>query len=248
MSSNISIQRICEHCGKPFRAKTTVTRFCSPRCNGRHAKQKIRDLKIKVSDTQVKENLTSVVNHPILIEFLTIKQAAQLLGLCTKTLYNIIQRGKIKAVRLSSRKIIIKRTEIDKIFEQPEFVVPVREKPKKNPHPKYCYTMAQAQDIFNCSEKALYDMIKRNKLSKFQNGWYTYVLKHSLILDYYPPLKNPINGNPKRFEALKLYVFDNPSDQWEREHNKETMILARTVCSQRQLDKLVKNSNLTPTI
>ncbi|MBB5634963.1 integrase [Pedobacter cryoconitis] len=60
--------------------------------------------------------------------------------------------------------------------------------------------------------------------------------RHSLVLDYYPPLKNPINGNPKRFEALKLYVFDSPADQWEREHNRETMILARTICSQRQLD------------
>lgn len=123
MSSNINIQRICEYCGKPFRAKTTVTRFCSSICNGRHAKQKIRDLKIKVSDTQVKENLTSVINHPVLIiEFLTIEQAAKLLGVCTKILYNILQSGKIKAFRLSSRKTIIKRTEIDKIFEQPEFV------------------------------------------------------------------------------------------------------------------------------
>ncbi|QNK61144.1 helix-turn-helix domain-containing protein [Pedobacter sp. PAMC26386] len=129
---------------------------------------------------QVKENLTSIINHPVLVEFLTIKQAAQLLGLCTKTLYNILQSGKIKAVRLSSRKTIIKRTEIDKIFEQPQFEVPAREKPKKNPHPKYCYKMAEAQDQFNCSEKALYDLIKRNNVNKFQNGWYTYVLKSDL--------------------------------------------------------------------
>ncbi|AMP99138.1 hypothetical protein AY601_2243 [Pedobacter cryoconitis] len=96
MSSNINIQRICEHCVKPFRAKTTVTRFCGTICNGRHAKQKIRDLKIKVSETQVKENLISVINHPVLLEFLTIKQASKLLGICTKTLYNILQSGKIK--------------------------------------------------------------------------------------------------------------------------------------------------------
>ena len=68
--------------------------------------------------------------------------------------------------------------------------------------------------------------------------------RHSLVLDYYPPLKNPNNGNPKRFEALKLYVFDNPADTWEREHNKETMILARTVCSQRQLVGVL--TKLTP--
>lgn len=180
MSSNISIQRICEHCGKPFWAKTTVTRFCGTTCNSRHGKQRIRELKIKVSNAEVKENITSVINPPVLMEFLTIKQAAQLLGLCTKTLYNILDSGKIKAVRFSARKTIIKRTEIDKIFEQPEFQPPIREKPKKNPHPRYCYTMAQAQDQFNCSEKALYDIIKRNNLSKFQDGWYTYILKSDL--------------------------------------------------------------------
>lgn len=181
MSSNISIKRICEYCRKPFWAKTTVTRFCSHRCNSRQAKQKIRDLKIKASESEVKENLSAVANHhPILVEFLTVKQAAQILGLCTKTLYNIIQSGKIKAVKLSPRKIIIKRTEIDKVFEQPDFETLIREKPKKNPHPMYCYTMAEAQVKFNCSEKALYELIKRNNLSKFQEGWFTYVLKSDL--------------------------------------------------------------------
>lgn len=60
--------------------------------------------------------------------------------------------------------------------------------------------------------------------------------RKSIVLDYSPPLKNPASGKMHRFETLKLYIYDDPADQWERQHNKETMILARTVCAQRQLD------------
>ncbi|WP_316778522.1 site-specific integrase [Pedobacter antarcticus] len=60
--------------------------------------------------------------------------------------------------------------------------------------------------------------------------------RKSIVLDYSPPIKNPASGKFHRFETLKLYIYDDPADQWERQHNKETMILARTVCAQRQLD------------
>lgn len=60
--------------------------------------------------------------------------------------------------------------------------------------------------------------------------------RKSIILDYSPPIKNPTSGKIHRLETLKLYIYDEPSDQWERQHNKETMILAQTVCAQRQLD------------
>ena len=60
--------------------------------------------------------------------------------------------------------------------------------------------------------------------------------RKSIILDYSPPLKNPNTGKLHRFETLKLYIYDSPVDQWERQHNKETMVLARSVCAQRQLD------------
>lgn len=60
--------------------------------------------------------------------------------------------------------------------------------------------------------------------------------RKSIILDYSPSLKNPSTGKLHRFETLKLYIYDDPADQWERQHNKETMVLARSVCAQRQLD------------
>lgn len=60
--------------------------------------------------------------------------------------------------------------------------------------------------------------------------------RHSLILDFSPPLRNPKNGKPKRFEFLDLFVFDKPANQWERLHNTETKALVENIRANRQLD------------
>lgn len=56
-----------------------------------------------------------------------------------------------------------------------------------------------------------------------------------LYLDFYPPIFNPGTGKPTRREFLDLYLFDKPKTSVEREHNKETKILAENICAQRQL-------------
>lgn len=60
--------------------------------------------------------------------------------------------------------------------------------------------------------------------------------KLSLYLDFYPPIINPETGNPTRREFLKLYLFDKPQNPIEREHNKETKMLAEKICSKRTLE------------
>ena len=49
MSSNIRLQKTCQHCGNRFTAKTTVTQFCSDTCAKRAYKQRKRDAKIEVA-------------------------------------------------------------------------------------------------------------------------------------------------------------------------------------------------------
>jgi len=59
MSSNIKIQRICQYCKQEFTAKTTVTKYCSLKCNQRAYKKLKRSEKIKQSNTEtVKVKLT----------------------------------------------------------------------------------------------------------------------------------------------------------------------------------------------
>lgn len=60
--------------------------------------------------------------------------------------------------------------------------------------------------------------------------------RESLLLDYSPPLKNPANGQPQRFEFLGLFIYSNPASRLERQHNSETIRLVENIRAQRQLD------------
>jgi hypothetical protein len=50
MSSNIRVQKICEHCGNEFTARTTVTRHCSDNCAKRAYKARKRADKVEESN------------------------------------------------------------------------------------------------------------------------------------------------------------------------------------------------------
>jgi len=52
MSSNIQVQRICQHCGKEFIARTTVTKYCSGKCSKQAGKERIKVLKIEASNKE----------------------------------------------------------------------------------------------------------------------------------------------------------------------------------------------------
>ena len=52
MSSNIQVQRICQHCGKEFTARTTVTQYCGDNCAKRAYKAKQRAAKVESSNRE----------------------------------------------------------------------------------------------------------------------------------------------------------------------------------------------------
>lgn len=60
--------------------------------------------------------------------------------------------------------------------------------------------------------------------------------RHTIYLDFSPPLRNPKNGKPQRFEFLELFTFDKPSNYLERQHNSETKELVESIRAKRQLD------------
>lgn len=132
MSSTIKIPKFCQHCGQAFVAQTTTTRYCSKTCNSRHYKQIKREEKIQTTlSDQIKsvtsansENLQSLQSLPIKTgnyinlrdkEFLSVQEAAILLGASRWTIQRMIQREDIKAGKLG-RRTIIPRSEIDNLF------------------------------------------------------------------------------------------------------------------------------------
>ncbi|WP_184131141.1 helix-turn-helix domain-containing protein [Arcicella rosea] len=116
MSSNINIQRVCLYCGCDFLAKTTKTKYCSHKCNSRAYKENQRNIKISASVSKTKEVNKKPIEEINKLEFLTAKQTAKLLNASTKTVYNLINTGKLSAINLGQRITRIRRIDIDKIF------------------------------------------------------------------------------------------------------------------------------------
>ncbi len=177
MSSNFTVQRICEQCGNIFTARTTVTRFCGKICANRSHKQKLRTEKIAAASQQVQNLVSHRIDELGKLEFLSVQAAAKLLGTSDKILYGMIRTGRLKATNLSVRKTLINRADIDRLFELPQTH---DQSTPNSSNLSECYHMADAQAVYNISEKALFEIIKRNNIPKYQVGWYTYVLKAHL--------------------------------------------------------------------
>lgn len=60
--------------------------------------------------------------------------------------------------------------------------------------------------------------------------------RRSLYLDFYPPIPHPETRKPTRREHLKLFIYEKPKAEIERDHNKETKNLGESLRSRRQLE------------
>ncbi|RYD95441.1 MAG: DNA-binding protein [Sphingobacteriales bacterium] len=171
MSSNIRVQQICQHCGKEFTARTTTTKCCSDLCSRRAYKLKLRNAKIKQSDKETAAIIHTDAVPLVAREFLTLKDAAKLLQCCTKTISGMIASGRLPAVRLSSRKIYIRRLDIENLFDE-ERTADISTYPAKDVSLRIrdCYTIGEAQRVSGMSESTLYSYLKRNNIPKIQKG------------------------------------------------------------------------------
>lgn len=174
MSSNIEIERICQHCNKDFIAKTTVTRYCSDDCAKKAYKARKRAEKIGVSVAEIQQIRQKPIEDLKAREFLTVKNVAQLLNCSVRSVYCYIENGKIKATNIGQRLIRVKRSEIDKLFEAKEKVKPTQLKPLEIAE---CYTISEVQEKFKVSQSALQKILKRNDVQKMQKGKFVYVPK-----------------------------------------------------------------------
>jgi excisionase family DNA binding protein len=176
MSSNITVVRVCEYCGDKFNAKTTVTKYCSSKCNRAYYKRRIRNQKIEVSNRQTASLLHSHFDLIQSKEFLTVKDLSVLLNSSRQTIYNLINSGKIRAINILTKKTLIPRSEVDKLFLPPD-VIPVAPDLQKVIKVEACYHIGEIERKFNISGKALYEIIKRYKVPKLKMGKFTYVPK-----------------------------------------------------------------------
>lgn len=181
MSSNITVQRICQHCGNEFTAKTTTTQYCSMTCNRRAYKAKVKNGKIEKSNIEVKTIKAKPMDDLKAKEFLSVTDACTLVGISRRTAYRLIEKGELYASKVGGR-TIIKRTSIDKFFE-----LPISPKPK-TPQPPHIreyvenewYGLKEILSKYNISESALNSAVKRFKIPQHKI-WRTVFYPKDLI-------------------------------------------------------------------
>ena len=176
-ASKIQIKKICEFCGKEFIAYKTSTRFCSKTCNSRSYKLERRKKQVCEIERIVHEEQE---NKPIEKcqhkDFLSPREAAFVVGISTRSIYNLIYKGSLKAAQLSSRMTLIKRIDIELMLDCNPY-----QKRHKNRHAPITefYTTAEVEQKFNVGSSWVFKVAKeQNILKVFHRGKTLWSKKH----------------------------------------------------------------------
>lgn len=175
MSSNIQVQRICQHCGKEFTARTTVTQYCSDTCSKRAYKARLKVSKIEASNKETQRIKNQPIEELKAKAFLSIAETCKLIGISRRTVYRMIERGELITGKAGKR-TIIRRSDLEQLlFEQPQPVTPQPE--QRQFDISDCYNLTEVQSKYGISETAIQNLIKRNSIPKIKKGWFAYVPK-----------------------------------------------------------------------
>jgi len=145
------IRRICQHCGHEFVAKTTVTKYCTASCAKKAYKLRVKQQRMSASDAETafsRADASPPKPDSYLeiksIDYLTVKETANMLKCDPRTIYNMISIGRLEAINLFVRKIRILKKGIDNLFTDPINLEEVRNRNSyinKRPPLKDCYSI-----------------------------------------------------------------------------------------------------------
>jgi excisionase family DNA binding protein len=174
--SKLKIPKNCEHCGKPFEAKTVITRFCSKDCGYKADRARKKDAR---SEAKKQELIAKIPNNR---PYISVAEAVLLFGISRDTIYRLVRQGKIPAFNLGERLTRISRTHIEAMFTPIEVVSKaIEEQPKKMDYSQAeCYTIGEITDKFGVSPSTVSNVIRRNSIPKKQVGKFVYVPKDEI--------------------------------------------------------------------
>ena len=148
-ASKLKIPKICEHCGKPFEAKTVITRFCSDICNNASLRQRKKQALEEERKQHILQESAATIAEIQTRPYISIAEAVVLFGISKDTIRRLIRAGKIPAVNLGERLTRISRAHIEAMFT----AVDIPEKKPQEQQPvklqyeqKECYTIGEISE------------------------------------------------------------------------------------------------------
>lgn len=183
-TSKFRVLRTCEFCGKEFYAQKVTTRFCSRRCNELAYKQRRRQRQITEAEARILQKPIEEVGNK---EFLSLQDTSVLFGITKRSVYNLIYNGVLQAFRLSSRMTLIRRADIEQIFESHVYTKKV--KPERKPITEF-YTTTEIKEKFGVSESWVFKIGKEKNIPKILHHGKTYWSKQHVEKHFAKHIEN----------------------------------------------------------
>jgi len=180
----MKISKNCIYCGKEFVAHKLSTKYCSPDCNKKHYKIRLKKGEISESQQNEKAIKERIYKQQYLLNnkaHLSIKETCELLGLSRTTLYRLIKNEKLKVLKIGTR-IIIQKSDLEAMIKSHSrtYIPNQIEEIKANFNINNYYYIGEIINIYGISEKGLYSLLINHSVDKVQIGSYTYVLKSDI--------------------------------------------------------------------
>ncbi len=188
----MQIVKVCEECGADFIARTTVTRFCCIGCNRKFYKAAARSAKILSADISTVLKRKSIQSERNDKEYLKVKEVAEMFGISSRAVYNLIKNGELPATNLSSRATRIFRKDLDAFFVAQKIIMTVNTSPKEVGINKLseldvelqvndCYSMPELIILFGKNRTALYTAFARAGVRKLKIGKEVFFEKNGAV-------------------------------------------------------------------
>lgn len=171
-ASKIKIKKVCEWCGQEFLALKVSTRFCSKQCNGHAYKDANRKKVLLETERETLEKVSqNNISQGLNREFMSVAEAATLLGVTRMTIYNLIYNNVLHASKITSRLTFVSRSDIDAMISGADYKKKV--KSERKPITEF-YTTNEIKEKYGVSEGWIFKVGKEMDIPKIFHHGKTY--------------------------------------------------------------------------
>lgn len=171
-ASKIKIKKVCEWCGQEFLALKVSTRFCSKQCNGHAYKDANRKKVLLETERETLEKVSqNNISQGFNREFMSVAEAATLLGVTRMTIYNLIYNNVLHASKITSRLTFVSRSDIDAMISGADYKKKV--KSERKPITEF-YTTNEIKEKYGVSEGWIFKVGKEKDIPKIFHHGKTY--------------------------------------------------------------------------
>ena len=176
--SKLKIPRVCEHCSKPFEAKTVITRFCSKSCANKSGKENKKQEKKQKEIESLLEKYSNKIAEVQTREFISVSEATIMYGISKDTIHRMIKRGLINGVNIGVRLTRVKRADLENLFSTIEMPIEKKKAEKPTFEIGNCYTLSEVSEKYNANPSTVSSAIRKNNIPKKKVGSFVYAPKN----------------------------------------------------------------------